>query len=98
MPQVLQELSDPALFWLDAHWSGSGTATSDLGTPILAELTAILAGAPTGSVVLIDDHREFVRGATDYPTADSIQKSALAAGYTFTVQDDIMHLYPVAGN
>jgi hypothetical protein len=94
MPQVLGELSDPTLFWLDAHWSGSGTATSDLETPIVAELAAILAGAPAGSVVLIDDHREFVRGATDYPTVDSIEKSALTAGYTFTVQGDIMHLYP----
>jgi hypothetical protein len=94
LPQVLRELTDPTLFWLDAHWSGLETATSDLETPILAELKAILAGAPVGSVVLIDDHREFVRGATDYPTADSIQQSALTAGYTFAVQDDIMHLYP----
>ena len=96
MPQVLQELSEPTLFWLDAHWSGAGTATSDVETPILAELNAILDGAPAGSVVLIDDHREFVRGATDYPSAESIEKSALSAGYTFAVQDDIMHLYPVA--
>jgi hypothetical protein len=95
MPRVLRELSDPTLFWLDAHWSGSGTAKSDMATPILAELSAILAGAPAGSVVLIDDHRDFVRGATDYPPADRIQQSALSAGFTFVVQDDIMRLCPV---
>jgi len=96
MPQFLQELSEPTLFWLDAHWSGAGTATSDLETPILAELNAVLDGAPAGSVVLIDDHREFVRGATDYPSAESIQHSAISAGYTFAVQDDTMHLHPAA--
>jgi hypothetical protein len=80
MPHVLRELRDPALSWLDAHWSGLETATSDLETPILAELKAILAGAPVGSVVHIDDHRNFVRGATDYPSADSVEQSALAAG------------------
>ncbi len=95
IPQVLGKLKDPALFWLDAHYSGAGTAKADLETPILAELTVILAQAPTGSVVLIDDHRDFVGGAPDYPTVDAIQQSALSAGYTFAVKDDIMHLYPM---
>ena len=94
IPQVLRELKDPTLFWLDAHYSGGETAKSDLETPILAELTAIFAQAPAGSVVFIDDHRDFVGGATDYPTAERIEQNAFAAGFTFAVKDDIMQLYP----
>ncbi|MBV8206525.1 MAG: hypothetical protein JO041_07020 [Acidobacteria bacterium] len=54
IPQVLAQLNQPALFWLDAGycaWNGSFADSSRL----LTELNAILADSRFRHVVLIDD-------------------------------------------
>lgn len=71
MASVLSELREPALFWLDAHWSGGITARAGLDTPITAELEAILAHPVRGHVILVDDARHF-DGSRGYPTVDSL--------------------------
>jgi hypothetical protein len=54
LPQIVAGLSQPALFWLDAHATG-GPATADAGyDPTSAELDAIF-GSSLPHVVLIDD-------------------------------------------
>jgi hypothetical protein len=54
MPRIVAGLSQPALFWLDAHATG-GAATADAGyDPTATELDAIFA-ASDRHVVLIDD-------------------------------------------
>ena len=35
---VLDKINEPALFWLDGHYSGRGTAKGDKNTPIIEEL------------------------------------------------------------
>ncbi|GIJ46325.1 hypothetical protein Val02_32110 [Virgisporangium aliadipatigenens] len=46
----------PALYWLDAHYAGPGTAGSGTDCPILTEIAAIdAAGHGAGSCLLIDD-------------------------------------------
>ena len=94
LPDILQELDGAALFWLDAHYSGGGTGKTALETPILSELTAILTGPTHGHVVLIDDHREFVRGQVDYPTEREVRELADSAGYVLSQTDDILRLVP----
>ena len=63
----------PALFWLDAHYSGPITARGVLDTPIVQELAAIRAHPVAGHVVLIDDMRDFT-GADGYPTVDGARR------------------------
>jgi hypothetical protein len=56
--EVVPALTGPALFWLDAHWSGLDTAGREIECPLLAEVTLINA-APLVHTVLVDDARLF---------------------------------------
>ena len=56
---LVPALEKPALFWLDAHWSGGPTAGEDYECPLLAEIAAIDA-SPLPHFMLIDDARLFV--------------------------------------
>lgn len=47
------------LIYLDAHWSGAGTACGDETTPILGELQNIKNNNITNIVIVIDDIRYF---------------------------------------
>jgi len=53
------EINSPAIFWLDAHWSGFGTYGENDQCPLLDELDNILAGGVNHSI-LIDDARLFL--------------------------------------
>lgn len=70
LPQIIAE--EPAVFYLDAHWSGFGTETP---LPLLEELKAI-SKRPYKDVVVIDDMRlmgkKSVSGedGTDWPKAE----------------------------
>jgi hypothetical protein len=69
--EVLSQLRGPALFWLDAHWSGEGTAGEGVN-PVERELMAILECSEKRHVVLIDDARLFM-GKGGYPTLKHLQ-------------------------
>jgi len=55
---VVPKLQAPAIFWLDAHWSGLDTAGREVECPVLAEI-ALINASPLAHVVLIDDARLF---------------------------------------
>lgn len=55
------------LFWLDGHYSGSGTGMGELTSPILKELKIIKDKKLEKSCILIDDIRLF-NGSDGYPT------------------------------
>jgi hypothetical protein len=64
LPRLLEQVEEPAVFWLDSHWS-TGEAKLPRGTspcPLLGELRAIAAHPVKGHVVLIDDCRYFWKG------------------------------------
>lgn len=66
LPSILVDLP-PSVFWLDAHYSGDGTAMLDKETPIVAELEAIANSQNDEHCIVIDDARGF--GVwNDYPT------------------------------
>lgn len=97
LPKVLADVDQPALIWLDGHYSGPGTARGGSDTPVLAELDAIFAtGIP--HVVLVDDARIFGGMSHahehDWPHIDQVHALAQQAGYTFEVVDDIIRLTP----
>lgn len=70
LPELIDGLYEPAMFWLDGHWSKGFTARGDVDTPITAELDAVLSHRVEDHIVLIDDAREF--GTGDYPTVDEV--------------------------
>ena len=65
LPEILEKINEPALFWLDGHYSGGITAKGDLITPIVKELS-ILSKRNFKDIILIDDARLF-NGTDDYP-------------------------------
>lgn len=97
IPGVLATLHEPALFWLDAHYSGTGTALGDRVSPIAAELDAVLGHPVRGHVVLIDDAREFHDSArSGYPGPEVVASAARQHGYVMSERHDIFFLMPSA--
>ena len=94
LSEVLDELKEPALFWLDGHYSGEGTAKGEIETPIKAELAQILEHAVPQHVILIDDARMFT-GENDYPTLDELkaQVHAFSEDLGFEVEADIIRIH-----
>ena len=71
--QIMKQICQPALFWLDGHYSNGATAKGENDTPIYEELRHIFNGEDQGHVILIDDARYF---GTDpaYPTINELKK------------------------
>jgi hypothetical protein len=94
LQEVLDRLTEPALFWLDAHYSGPITARGALDSPIVQELASIRAHPVKGHVVLIDDMRDF-NGTGGYPRVEElvswIRDGDRAAHVE--VRDDILRWY-----
>lgn len=98
LQEVLDALAEPALFWLDAHYSGPVTARGAIDSPIVRELESIRAHRVDGHVVLIDDMRDF-QGRDGYPTVDELVawiRSVDPRGVV-EVRDDILRWHPAAG-
>src|SRR4051794_6188631 len=91
LPGILRELDRPALFWLDGHYTGIGSARTEVNSPIVAEIDALLQHSVPGHVVLIDDAREFC-GSGGYPTIDQLRRMILERQprSQFVVADDII--------
>jgi len=93
--RVLARLDQPALFWLDGHYSAGETARGEKDTPIFEELDHILGAPDVGHVIVIDDARAF---GTDpaYPTIDALRRYVLARrpDARFTVLDDSIRITP----
>lgn len=95
-PEVIKEivpkLQGKILFWLDAHYSGKGTALSgdnhespEAITAIRGELAAIKEANISDCIILIDDFRGFgieienqvYLGCWAYPTIQEVQRALL---------------------
>ena len=95
LPRVLATLHQPALFWLDAHYSGGVTALGDRISPISSELDAILGHDVKGHVVLVDDAREFHDPArSGYPGVEVVSAAASQHNYAMSEERDIFFLVP----
>lgn len=90
---LVNELSAPALFWLDGHYSAGITAKGNKNTPIFEELEAILK-SPIHHGILIDDARLFV-GKDDYPSIDELCFFIKEKNPSFmvSVSDDIIQIF-----
>jgi hypothetical protein len=59
LKNVLGEITSPAIFWLDAHYSGGVTTGEQIECPLLNEIELILS-ANEEHLLLIDDAREIL--------------------------------------
>lgn len=57
--KLVDKLEQPALFWLDGHYSAGVTAKGEKDTPVFEELTHIFNSRHEGNVIIIDDARCF---------------------------------------
>lgn len=103
---VLKAIQEPALIWLDGHYSGPGTAKGSKNCPAMEEIQCVINdGRP--HVVLVDDARCFKGGKhnpiggtplydhySTWESLENVQKLAEGAGFTFSVEDDIIRLTP----
>ncbi len=95
LPQIMANINEPCLFWLDGHYSGDGTAKGRFDTPIVRELHCILDHPEPGHVILIDDAHCFV-GENDYPTIEELRQLAIGKrpNWHFEVADNIVRIHP----
>lgn len=93
LPAVLAEIDGPALFWLDAHYSGGITAQGEIDSPIWTEITTILERTGSTDVILIDDARDFGKGG--YPKVSEVEAliGARRPTWRFEVRDDIVRAH-----
>jgi hypothetical protein len=91
LPNIMINIKEPVLFWLDSHYSGGITALGDSVCPIIEEIDAIFSFSHQNHILLIDDARDF-NGTNDYPTIEELVKHVLSKNkdYKFEVKDDII--------
>lgn len=101
LPEVLRRLQQPALFWLDGHHSGPGTAHGKLDTPVVQELEILFADGRR-HVILVDDARIFDGQPEhndephyhDYPTVEWVAELAAKHDFDCELKDDIIRITP----
>ena len=91
LPEILNDINEPAIFWLDGHYSNGITAMGNTECPIFEELDAIFNTSRFNHILLIDDARCF-NGTGDYPAIETVttyikNKNVL---FQFEVKDDII--------
>ena len=72
LKRLVPQITQPSLYWLDAHYSGGITATGTKSCPIYSEIEAILKSKVSGNIILIDDARLF-NGQDDYPKIEDLK-------------------------
>lgn len=94
LSELLNRINEPAIFWLDGHYSSGITAKGDKECPIIEELNAIFDSKISNHVILIDDARCFL-GIGDYPTIEDLTKYIKSKNekYQIEVKHDIIRCY-----
>ncbi|KAF0227999.1 MAG: hypothetical protein FD175_2393 [Beijerinckiaceae bacterium] len=94
LPRIVATLQEPALFWLDGHYSAGETAHGVLASPVSAEVRCILDSPVKGHVMLIDDAHEFT-GEGGYPELGRFLTAIAETGrYHAMVHANIIILEP----
>ena len=72
LKEILKSIDEERIiFWLDAHYSGIGTATTKTSCSIMGELEAIASHSRNHHCILIDDATLF-GSDPDYPKLDEV--------------------------
>ncbi|MEM8567966.1 MAG: hypothetical protein AAGF85_16000 [Bacteroidota bacterium] len=76
--QIVPQLKESVVFWLDGHYSGHITGKGGQDTPIYKELDTVLA-SPFAHLIIIDDAREFGTNP-HYPSLDELKSYLSQSG------------------
>ncbi|AZI25856.1 hypothetical protein EA772_11065 [Pedobacter sp. G11] len=90
---LMPQIKEPAIFWLDGHYSGGITAKGDKDCPIFEELTAILNADKLPHILMIDDARLF-NGADGYPTVAELNSfiRTFTTAFKQEIENDIISI------
>jgi len=93
--ELVKSITQPALFWLDGHYSAGKTARGMEDTPVLRELEHIFSSHIPRYVILIDDARCFGTNP-GYPTLETIETfvKKRRPDAVITVQHDCICITP----
>ena len=93
--KIIANLDEPALFWLDGHYSAGVTARGQKDTPIYEELEHIFSSPIREHIVIIDDARAF-GGNSDYPSIDDLCKFIRQNYHNsiITIENDSIRVLP----
>lgn len=81
LSRVLEGIDRPALFWLDGHYSGAGTARGVDDTPICKELAHIARHPLSASHLIVVDDARLFDGTNDYPRLEDLQAYVARLGF-----------------
>lgn len=92
---LMSKIDQPALFWLDGHYSAGNTARGLDDTPVCKELEYILGDNYNNHVVLIDDARCFGQDP-QYPSIDDLTRfiNSKRRGLNISVKYDSIRVEP----
>ena len=91
--ELMPEIFEPTIFWLDGHYSAGITARGEKECPIFEELTAIFGAKELNHIILIDDARLF-NGTNDYPSVEELVEFMEMKNkkFSLTIKDDIIRI------
>ena len=101
LQNIIDSVEAPAIFWLDAHWSGEETAGEEDQCPLLQELEIIYA-SPFDHIVMIDDARTYTlpprkpNNPEQFPTICDILDIARKKNVIITILDDVIYIIPAS--
>lgn len=95
LENVMKKIDQPALFWLDGHYSTGVTARGEKDTPIYKELQHILNSEDLRHVIIIDDARCFGNDPA-YPTIKDMKEfiHSKRENVQISVEDDSIRIVP----
>jgi hypothetical protein len=96
VPELLQSLDRPALFWLDAGYYGWAGLQGNKQR-LTSELEAVLGHRIQNHVILMDDARG-LNGQNGAPTVEQLKQRIEAefTGRSLEVKHDILRITPIA--
>lgn len=74
LPQILANISAPATFWLDGHYSSGETARGLTNNPILGELECIKNHFLKNHTIMIDDAKLFGTAEFDFIEIEDLKQ------------------------
>ena len=77
LPEIMNEIDNNVVFYLDAHWSAQNTAHGDKENPLLEELDAINK-VKSYAILIIDDYRLFGVNIKDCNWSDITEENILS--------------------
>lgn len=93
MSSIVAGINEPAIYYLDAHHFCWSDVKGDKESPILEEIDAIMNGAKSDYIILIDDSRQLQwymeeRGGVNKVLNDLLPK------YEIMIVDDMLSIIP----